>query len=400
MTKNDNCKEEKGFLSNTEKDIIPILLGFRQVLLKIEFDIENISDALIDYLIVKYTFEKEDLKNISRKKKQTKNNGLEKTKVPEKWRNFINGERKIITEIINEDKYEKFNYLSAKELITVTENAEKCIYFNTYIKSSEWNSPILQMYLCLQKGIEHTINLKNIKLAINKLVDDKAYTADCHSCKPKYKHFRITFLPFTEKEINKKLITEESFKENLKFTVLMHNALSIQLAFVNLNQFLKIILENKGLFVNDDFLKQIGINNEIKFKIINDERDEIIEMLKSSIKKMGIPLYKNINNFDFLYIKNNNTDKDTLLNNIWGGYYDKDEGLTLYNNTDEINKSIKKQFAEIFIKKLISNNESNGHSFRFLDAISRFYNNELNDLDVFKSEYNALEIVENYLTKK
>lgn len=398
-------------LELSEREEISFLLRIREAALDIKVDNrrkDSISslEKLKKYLIAEYKFTSEGLGDLRKKTNGSNENGLQRNKEPEKWRLFIKGEREMIGKELNSKRYDQFNYSSAEGLVKSAENALRCIFFNTYIPMHGWHSPIIQMHLCLQKSIEQGNTFSYIQPCHNSQNNNSARHPHIKSCTdnpPGISHYRILLLPMTDWELNKETTTSKSFAENLKFSVLMHHTLSIQLALVTVTQFKKIILKNKPFFTNTENLEMLDIDESIIELIEDDTKTSEIEiLLKSTIERMKMPTEQLNYGLDYMYIeeKENNNRNETSkneVNNIWGAYYSKDYGLTYYTPDDEKAIKVKKEFAELMFKSLTIPAPFPSNEFNFLSPFNKYFKSDPHKKHIiFKENYNALERINKY----
>ncbi|PKP35428.1 MAG: hypothetical protein CVU00_02410 [Bacteroidetes bacterium HGW-Bacteroidetes-17] len=327
------------------------------------------------------------------------------------WEDFARDEKEAIESLLNNtrgftDIGNKFSYESAKELINAAVGADKCIYYNTYIdldNGKDWYSPVIQMHQCIQKSIEIKNNLIKIlqchskfekkiirecpaieivnsfqdakvkKLNNKDLKDIKQKLLKCHqvvpenleinySCisnPPKYRQYRIIFLPLTDTELDTRLHNDKSFSDNLQYTTIMHCALSIQLAILTAQQF-GIIAKQNPFFTNPDNLEILGLDRSLAEDFKKGELPtEAIPKIKMGISgKTKLPESQEMIGMDFIHInfQKNEEQSDSKGekkdDDYWGAFKNDKDELMYYRFQDDKIRSVKREFSDILFQEI------------------------------------------------
>jgi hypothetical protein len=394
-------------LDQDERQAIPVLLRYREADLDKKTNnkrSEGISslEKLKQYLIKEYGFTQDGLGDLRKKTDGSLENGLIRNKEPEIWRKFIPAEREKIANEINEGRYSKLYYPSTDGFIRAGEIALQCIFFNTYIPMSGWSNPIIQMHLGLQKRIE----LGNLYTYIHTCHSSDEDTPDrdqsisnCHGNPPAITQYRINFIPLTNFEFHKKINSDKSYAENLKFTTFLHHTAGIQLGLLTVNNFRTIINNHKEFFANTENLTALGIDHELAMYLGDElKKSQIESILKRAIERMRMPKEESYNGLDYMYARPKLAAVGNDNKIIWGAYYDEENGLTYFPTTEPSIVQVKEKFAQLMFQTMSVTRPIPDNDFNFLAPIHRFFENETNkSYTLFSEDYNSLDLISNLL---
>jgi hypothetical protein len=394
--------------------LIARLLRMKLASMKIPDDKKRTAEYLLEYLRGEpYKLDITSVDQLRKLMNEGDDSGFHgKRDNDDKWKIFIENERDEIKKSMYPkgsfgDATYKFDIESAYDLIAHADNADTIRFLNTYIDMDEWHSPIIQMHLCIQKNIEQRNNFFAIHDCHDKNGKNGKAVLACVANPPRYRHYRILFLPLTDKEYSDRLKKQESFYEGLRFSALVHLSLSIQLSVVTATQLALIVtgkeanIKNEGFkneikdfFQNKSNLEILGIKSELETALTQDDNfREVEQLLKESIELMrDIPNTAKEDGMDFLQILR--TKKENGQKNLWFAYEHDENGLTYASVSKSDYIKVKEQFAEIIFKVITEPLRPETLNIMKLDPLYPFYEKKKHETFTnFIPKYNPLNKV-------